>query len=173
MNVAVVTSNYTRRRGAAKAHIRYIEHRPGRDGARLTRTLFDTDGRMTRQEAYTLIDNAQPGSAFFRFVISPDPAQEDTNHDLLLREITGHTMGILDRRQGRPVSYIAAIHADHTRLRHIHVLAIVEGRLEKQDFPALTKAATQAALEQRWELDVTQERKLTREREGDEWERER
>ena len=31
-------------RETAKATIRYIEHRPGKEGAKITRTLFGRDG---------------------------------------------------------------------------------------------------------------------------------
>src|SRR3989442_5006075 len=125
MGVAIVKSNYTKQRGAAKAFIRYIENRPGKEGDKLVRTLFDRDGRMSRQQAYELIDGAQAGSSFFRFVISPEPTQEDTQQDLLLREITAYTIGIVDARLGKSVSYVGAIHADHTPKRHVHVDANV------------------------------------------------
>jgi hypothetical protein len=172
--MAIVKANYTRQAGRAKASIRYIEHRPGDKGVRLTRTLFDKDGRMTRQQAYALIDQAEKGSNFFRFVISPDPVKEDTERDLLLREITGKTIDTLEERVGKPISWVAAIHADHSPHRHVHIVAVVEGRLQKQDFPALIKAATEASVEQRQELDVARERK-EREREQQEaqWELQR
>jgi hypothetical protein len=44
--MAIVKATYTKSRTAAKAAIRYIEHRPGRDQAKITRTLFGSDGGM-------------------------------------------------------------------------------------------------------------------------------
>jgi hypothetical protein len=168
--VAIVKANYTAKKGAAKASIRYIEHRPGKEGERLTRALFGSDGLMGRYAAYEMIDGAKEGSIFFRFVLSPDPNKEDTEHDLRLREITKSTMDTLEERLGKTVQWVAAIHSDHTPHRHVHIVAVVEGRLNKQDFPALTKAATEASVEQRRELDLTRELQRQRERNDAAWE---
>ena len=172
--MAIVKASYTKKAGAAKANIRYIEHRPGKENARITRTLFGIDGKMERSEAYSLIDEAKEGSIFFRFVISPDPVREDTEQDLYLRDITTNTMQHLEDRLGKHVSWVAASHADHAPHRHVHVLAVVEGRLQKQDFPALTKAATQACVAQRHELDLVREqRQKEQERKEAQWELQR
>jgi hypothetical protein len=171
-DVAIVKANYTKKAGAAKASVRYIEHRPGKDGKRITRALFGSDGLMGRYQAYAMIDEAKEGSTFFRFVMSPDPNKEDTERDLRLREITKSTMDTLEERLGKPVSWVAAIHSDHAPHRHVHIVAVVDGRLNKHDFPALTKAATEASLEQRRELERAAAHRQ-REREGGQWERER
>ena len=93
--MAIVKATYTKSSGGAKASIRYIEHRPGKDNAKIKRTLFGIDGAMGRWQAYRMIDEADKGSLFFRFVISPDPKQEDTDKDLFLREITEKTIDSL------------------------------------------------------------------------------
>jgi len=155
--VAIVKARYTNKRRAAKASIRYIAHRPGKDNQRITRTLFGTDGAMSRQQAYTVIDAARQGSVFFRFIISPDPAREDTRKDIYLRSITDQTMQALAERVGTPVSWVAAIHADHTPHRHVHVVAVVAGRLNRDDLQAVTRAATEASLDQRAEHDLANE----------------
>src|SRR5207302_5358473 len=89
--MAIVKANYTKHASGAKASIRYIAHRPGKDGQHITRPLFGIDGQLSRQEAYRMIDAAEQGSVFFRFVISPDPKGEDKEHDLHLREVTERT----------------------------------------------------------------------------------
>jgi hypothetical protein len=157
--VAIVKARYTQSRGAAKATIRYIAHRRGKENARITRTLWGMNGKVERSEAYTLIDEAEKGSVFFRFVLSPDPVGEDAAKDLFLRDITERTMQTLEERVGKPVAWVAATHADHTPHRHVHVLAVVEGRLKRDDLQALTRAATEASLEQRRERDQAQEAK--------------
>src|SRR5690242_14340230 len=96
--MAIVKATYTKSRAGAKASIRYIEHRPGKDGEKLTRTLFNTDGRMGRWQAYRMIEEAGKGSYFFRFVISPDPKAEDSDKELHLRQITEQTMLTLEER---------------------------------------------------------------------------
>src|SRR5205823_1108587 len=84
--MAIFKANYVKRgttaKALAKASVRYIQHRRGKDGERITRTLFGSDGMMERHEAYQMIDEATKGSFFYRFVLSPDPKREDHNHDL-------------------------------------------------------------------------------------------
>jgi len=173
--VAIVKARYTKHQTAAKKSIRYIEHRPGKENRRISRTLFGTDGAMSRQQAYTLIDDARQGSVFFRFIISPDPKQEDTHKDLSLRGITEHTMQRLAERIGTNISWVGAIHADHVPHRHVHIVAVVEGRLTRDDLQAVTRAATEASLAQRAERDQAHEAlRQQKEREAQEeaeWER--
>jgi hypothetical protein len=68
----------------AKAALRYLQHRKGYEGERITRPLFGPDGPLTRGEVYDMIDAAPEKSIFFRFVLSPDPIGEDTEKDLPL-----------------------------------------------------------------------------------------
>ncbi len=173
IKMAIVKANYikhgTSEREKAKASIRYIEHRRGKDGAKITRTLFGTDGLLGRWQAYRMVDTAEKGSVFFRFVISPDPIKEDTEKDLFLREIIEKTMHTLEDRVQKSVQWVAAVHADHTPHRHVHVVAVVPGKLQVQDFQALRQTATEAALFQRRERDQAREQKQ-RGREGAQWE---
>ena len=125
---------------------------------------------MGRWQAYRMIDEAEKGSVFFRFVISPDPKQEDTQQDLRLREVTEKTMLMLEERLHKQVAWVAAVHADHAPHRHVHVVVVVRGRLNVQDFQALRQRATEVCLEQRQELDLMREQQA-REREEAAWER--
>jgi hypothetical protein len=167
--MAIVKATYTKQRKGAKASIRYISNRPGKDNKKISRPLFGIDGLMGRYQAYRMIDEAQKGSVFFRFVISPDPKQEDTKRDLHLREVTEKTMQILEDRIHKPISWVAAEHADHAPHRHVHVVAVVKGKLEQKDFLALRQTATEACLEQRHERDYSKE--IHKGREETEWER--
>jgi hypothetical protein len=168
--MAIVKATYTRSSGGAKAAIRYIEHRPGKDGEKVKRELYGADGVMDRQQAYRMIDEAQNGTVFFRFVISPDPATEDTEKDLRLDEITAQTMQSLEERLHTEVSYVAAEHDDHAPHRHVHVVALVKGRLNTKDFQALRTTATDAALFQRKERDQAREQQA-QQQEGVQWAR--
>ncbi len=166
--MAIVKATYTKSSGGAKASIRYMQHRKGKDGAKKTRALFGLDGLMGKWEAYRMIDEAEKGSFFFRFVISPDPKREDTEKDLFLREITEKTMQSLEERVHNQTSWVAVEHNDHAPHRHVHVLAIVPGKLNVADFQAMRQEATQASLEQRQQRDLVQERKA-REGEQAQW----
>jgi hypothetical protein len=171
--MAVVTARFVRRgkvgNAKAKDTIRYIQHRPGQDRERMTRPLFGSDGPMQRLEAYEFIDTAPKGTAFFTIVISPDPAGEDKEKDLDMRAITLTTMQTIEERVRTPVVWVAAVHDDHTDIRHIHALAAVQGRLEKPDLQRLRDATTQVCLEQRRERDHAREQE-TQQRERGEWE---
>jgi hypothetical protein len=117
------------------------------------------------------LDEAEKGSLFFRFVMSPDPQREDTDKDLFLREITERTMMRLEERLHRQIAWVAAEHTDHAPHRHVHVVAIVPGRLQVHDLQALRHATTQACLEQRHQRDLVREQQA-REREEAQWEQE-
>src|SRR6266849_7048345 len=156
-NMAIVKATYTKSSGGAKAGVRYIEHRPGKDGEKITRNLFGIDGLMGRYAAYRMIDEAEKGSFFYRFALSPDPKAEDTDKDLFLREITQQMMQSLEDRLHTQVQWVAAAHDDHAPHRHVHVMAVLAARLNVQDFQALRQTATEAALFQRNERDLARE----------------
>ena len=141
----------------AKANIKYIENRLGNDGEKIQRPLFTVTGSVTRLQVYEMIDQAEEGSTFFRIKICPDPVKEDTNKDLLLREITEKTLD-LEEKIGKPLTWVAAIHDDHTDKRHVHILAVTKAQLLPAR--ALIQQATQASLEQRRELDLARESQI-------------
>src|SRR5918992_743644 len=155
--MAIVKATYTKIKGAAKAAIRYIEHRPGREGEKVKRELYGRDGSVERGEAYRMIDEAGKGTVFFRFVISPDQQTEDTAKDLHLEKITTQTMLALEEQLARDVPFVAAIHDDHTDLRHVHLIACVKGRLGTTHFQTMRERATDEAALQRQERDLARE----------------
>jgi hypothetical protein len=163
--MAIFKANYVHRnpneRTNAKGSVRYIQHRRGKDGEKITRTLYGPDGLMERSDAYRMIDEATKGSFFYRFVISPDPQAEDHYHDLDMRDIAMQTMAALEDRFGVPLNWVAATHSDHAPHLHAHVIALVPNRLSVHDLALLREKATQACLDQRLFLDQS----LTRERE--------
>src|SRR6266566_6182926 len=105
--MAIVKASYTRTGRAAKAAVRYIENRPGKDGARVVRTLFNADGKVVRGDVYDMIDQADRNSYFFRLVISPDPKSEDSDKNLVLRALTEKTMASLEDRFQEPLPWVA------------------------------------------------------------------
>jgi hypothetical protein len=160
--MAIVKASYTKSGGGAKASIRYIAHRPGKEGAEVTRKLFGIDGLMEREQAYRFIDEAEEGSLFYRFILSPDPNLEDTRRDLHLRDMTEKTMQTLMARLKQEVQWVAAEHDDHAPNRHVHVVAVVKRKLHTRDFQAMRQRATEAALFQRKERDFEREQRPRR-----------
>jgi hypothetical protein len=157
MDMAIVKATYTKSRGGAKAAIRYIQHRKNREQGNVTRELYGATGVIKRQDAYQMIDDAEKGTIFFRFVISPDQHTEDSAKDLHLQTLTAQTMLALEAQLGKPVPFAAAIHDDHTDLRHVHLIACVQGRLNTTHFQAMRETATHEALQQRQERDQQRE----------------
>ena len=162
--MAIVKVTYTKNKTAAKKTIKYYAHRPDKHGARARRELFGPDGELSKDQAYRLIDSAQKGTTFFRIMISPDPALEDKNRDLYLPDLTVATMTKLEERTRQEIAYLAAEHNDSTDKRHLHVLAMIRGRLNPHDFRALRETATAASLFQRLERDQAREARTAQER---------
>jgi hypothetical protein len=164
--MAVVKASFVKRgkvgNAKAKDTVRYIQHRPGKDNERVMRPLFTNDSPMTRLEAYQFIDDAPKGTKFFTIIINPDPTTEDTHHDIDMRAITRTTMQTLEeiiRAQGitTPISWVAALHDDHTDKNHVHAFAAIQGCLDKPDLERIREATTKACLRERRELDRTRE----------------
>jgi hypothetical protein len=147
--VAIVKATYTKSRAIIKAAIRYIEHRSGENGAKITRTLFSYDGEITRGQAYSMIDTTPTGKHLYRLVLSPDPKREDTGRDLPLWELTTKTILELEERLHQAIPFVAAEHNDHTDIRHVHVIAPISGKLTRQDLQYLRDRATAVSLFQR------------------------
>jgi hypothetical protein len=171
--MAVVKANYVKRgkvgNEKAKDTIRYIQHRPGKDNERVMRPLFTSDSPMTRLEAYEFIDAAPKGTHFYTIIISPDPDKEDTHKDLDMRQITIATMQSIEEIVKTPLSWVAAIHDDHTDKNHVHALAAVPRRLDPPELNRIREATTHTSLEQRRELDRTLSRQAREQGKG-EWE---
>jgi hypothetical protein len=164
--MAIFKANYVKRgktgKALAKASVRYNQHRPGKDGEKITRTLFGSDGAMERLEAYQMIDEAQKGSFFYRIVLSPDPKKEDHNHDLDMRDIARQTILALEELLDQSILWVGAIHDDHAPHLHAHLLAIVPQKLNVKDFEILRQATTEASLTQRHFLDLIQDHERER-----------
>jgi hypothetical protein len=166
--MAVVKANYVRRgvgeRETAKANIRYIQERPGRDKEKLTRPLFNSSGFLGRLEAYQFIDEAaKEGRYFYRLKFSPDPSKEDTKRDLNMQKLTRQMMKRLEKRFKTTIPWAGALHDDHTDIRHVHILAALPRRLKKHELEALIREVTTLCREQRRALEPKKERSQWRE----------
>ena len=166
--MAIAKASYTKSPQGAKASIRSIAHRPAREQERITRELWTKDGPVEKTEAYHLIDQAPAGSFFYRLALSPDPAREDGPRDLYLRSVTETTMEELAERTWKPVAWVATTHADHAPHRHVHIIAVVHSKLQREDLRALTNRATQECREQRLERDAVRQSQRARE-EDQQW----
>src|SRR5437763_7832979 len=128
-----------------KAHLRYMTHRRGKSQEKITCLLFGRDGLTDKRASYQMIDNAKRGTFFFKIMISPDPMKEDTHKDLDLHHITRQTIKRIEKQLGRHFQFVATVHNDHTSLRHVHGIFLLQGRLSKEEFRALAKTAYRTA----------------------------
>jgi len=162
--MAIVKNNYVKRgknqKKKVKASLRYITHRPGEDNKRMYRELFGHDGVMTKDQAYRMFDEAPKGTNFFRLMFSPDAKREDTYKDLNMQAIAKKTIQHLEeqlRLEGK-LQFVAAVHSDHTNIRHIHSIVLIPRRLSKVEFKVISglwQVAREEALRQRALLDQT------------------
>ena len=109
---------------------------------------------LSLSQADRIVDEAKKGTNFFRLVLSPDPALEDRLKDLDMWEFARQTVLKLEGRLKKEIQFVAAEHNDHTPIRHVHVIALIQGKLNVADLEALRTAATQVALFQRQERDL-------------------
>jgi hypothetical protein len=120
----------------------------------MKRQLFGHDGTLSLFQADRIVDEAKNGAFFYRLVLSPDPALEDRLKDLDMWEFARQTVLKLEDWLKKEIQFVAAEHNDHTPIGHVHVIALIQGRLNVADLEALRLASTQVALFQRQERDL-------------------
>src|ERR671916_2783280 len=131
--MAIVKAKHIRGKARIKAHLRYITHRRGMEGERMSRQLFGRDGPLSKLQIYNMIDATRPGAVFHKFVINFHPVKEDTRHDLNLWEVTKKTLEHIKTQFGNSVPFVATIHDGHTLLRHVHGFSLSRGDSQKQN----------------------------------------
>ena len=109
----------------------------GWTGRGSTRKLQGYDGVLEKLQAYQMIDEAGEGTYFYRLIVNFDKDTEDAKRDLYLGEIIEKTMLHLEDRFQKQLQFVATEHDDHTPLRHVHMLALLPGKLNVQDLAAL------------------------------------
>lgn len=144
--MAIAKLTFTKIRAGAKASLRYYVHRYEEKGERITRTIFDRDGKVSKYYASRMIDKAPKGTTFFRLIISPDRKTEDLGRRLNMREVTDQTMRDLKRILGtkEAIEYLGIEHTN-TKNRHVHAMFFVQGRIGREALAELRKSATAAS----------------------------
>src|SRR4051794_21085332 len=97
--------NYIRKirfaKKAAKATLGYNETRRGKEGAEIKRILFGPDGKVTKEEAERIIDEASRNTYYWRMILSPDPNGENAEKNLDLWGLTKQAVIWLEERLKR------------------------------------------------------------------------
>ena len=123
---AVAKASYLRGRTAkakAKAHVRYIEERPGKDRGREGREFFDRGRQgISRQEIYGAIESQDDRRVVcHKLILSPGIEGAD------VVAYTRETMEQLGREKGLELSWYAV---EHRNTEHQHAHVVIMGRSE-------------------------------------------
>jgi hypothetical protein len=113
--------------------ISYYAHRRDRDGQQVSRDGFSRD--ETGLDAVTMRDAIRQaqGDYYYRILLSAG-ADQDTNVDL--QTWTRDSLLALEKEHGE-FPYIAIEHRDQTDYAHVHVVIVLDKKLDKEDLDNL------------------------------------
>ncbi len=105
----------------ARAHVRYIQFRPGKEGEREERTFFNglRDGIYNREVNLAISAQNPKGTVMHKLILSPGVEGAD------VQEYTREVMAELCSRKGQDLEWYAVVH-DNTNNEHAHV--VIMGR---------------------------------------------
>lgn len=168
--MAIVKVSYFRGGAGAGARlrgsVRYAATRPGSDAQE--RPAFSRDeNTLNRAEAIKVLGETESGYCY-RMVLNSGEGQ-DAQVDL--KAWTRDTVGALSEDHGA-VTWIAYEHRDHSDHAHVHVVAVTERTLDKEDLQKLRDAASESwARQETWAReayrdDFNSRTSVTQERSG-------
>jgi hypothetical protein len=133
----IVKTNYCHAdRGGLKAavgSVYYYAHRRDREGQVVERFGFSREQEgLNAQQMSELIQQGD-GQYFYRMVLSPG-AEKDSDVDL--REWTRDTLLELEEKYDE-FPYVAIEHRDQTDHAHVHVVAVLDKKLDRDDLESL------------------------------------
>ena len=149
--------------GRAKAGTRYVIHRPDDEGDRQYRSGFDADyDRVDKAEVYDRLESSE-GTYFYRLTLAPGEGRwvEADMHDW-----TRRVMAHLEERTGE-CDWVAWAHRDHSNHDHVHVIAVLERRLDRDDLRDVREHADETWHRERERCRDPLEAELGRERDHD------
>ncbi|NJK45354.1 MAG: hypothetical protein HC933_14765 [Pleurocapsa sp. SU_196_0] len=132
----VVKANFKRtRRITARASLKksadYYAHRPDADGEKVKRLAFDVDhDELGREAVHAFVEEAE-GEYAYRLVLSP-------GRDFSEEELIDWTRGVMrELEKDHDADWIGYVHASQTEHPHVHVIAFLDERLDREDFAHL------------------------------------
>jgi hypothetical protein len=119
--------------------ISYYAHHRDRDGQLVSREGFSRDA--TGLDAVTMRDviRQAEGDYYYRILLSPG-ADQGTNVDL--QTWTRDSLLALEKEYGE-FPYVAIEHRDQTDYAHVHVVMVLDKRLDKEDLENLRAYSTE------------------------------
>jgi hypothetical protein len=129
----IVKTNYRNAQNgglqSALGSIAYYSHRQDIDGERVSRSGFSRDQDGLDVETMGSLIQGNDGQLFYRMVLSPG-AEKDT--DVNLKDWTRDMMLELEQNHG-DFPYVAIEHRDQTDYAHIHVVMVLDKKLDRED----------------------------------------
>ena len=127
-----------------RAAVRYIARRPGAGRTEEREAFDDREERVSRSEVEERLERwaaEHPHGYFYRLVFNPG---EGHGHDpQTLRAWARDVMASL-QEQHPEVEWVGWLHTDHSAHDHVHVVAILDDKLEREYLAALRYEAGQA-----------------------------
>jgi hypothetical protein len=130
----VVKANYVRLGAGGRARVQasasYYGHRPDEEGKRGYRPGFGPEAEgLAKEEVRGFLETAE-GSYGYRIVLSPGREMGEEE----LRRWTREVMSGVEAKGG---SWVGFVHDDHTDNPHTHVIAVTEGRLDREELAGM------------------------------------
>lgn len=137
---------------------RYYMTRENEQGEKEKRRAFSKDQEgMDFAEVKARLDKHEK-AYHYRIVIAPETDKDAEGGNL--KELTRKVMQTVERGQGQEVSWVGVEHSAkdaHTEHAHVHVIASLEQKLDKNDFREMRFDAELA-----WRLEMAQQREAQR-----------
>jgi hypothetical protein len=114
--------------------LRYYATRENSEQLRQEREVFSSQGSLSRQEASEQLKQLE--GVGYRIILSPDTPAETS--DETLKEWTRSVMASLEHHHD--MNWFAVAHAEesaHTTHAHVHVVAVMDSRLDKSELATL------------------------------------
>ncbi len=139
----IVKLNYqSAERGGQKSalgSINYYAHRRDMDGQATSRMGFSRDVDDLDTQAMRDLIQQSDGTYYYRVVLSPG-AEHDT--DVNLKDWTRDVLLELEGKHGE-FPYVAIEHRDQTDHAHVHVVMVLDQKLDRADLDRLRGAGTE------------------------------
>lgn len=133
----IVKTNYRHAQSgglqAALGSIIYYSNRRDRDGERVSRSGFSRDEDGLDVAAMSALIQGGEGQLYYRMVLSPG-AERDT--DVSLKDWTRDMMLELEQKYS-DFPYVAIEHRDQTDYAHVHVVMVLDKKLDREDLDKL------------------------------------
>jgi hypothetical protein len=143
MMATIVKLNYqSAARGGQKSalgSINYYAHRRDADGQQVNRTGFSRERDDLDAQAMKDLIGQSDGAYYYRVVLSPG-AEHDT--DVNLKDWTRDVLLELEGKHGE-FPYVAIEHRDQTEYAHVHVVMVLDQKLNRAELDRLREVGTE------------------------------